>query len=580
MPAGQDAVLNQNAADQFHPVRKALAAYLIEGGKLTPTGSQRAERLAAESGERLELVLARLGLASETDIAQALAALLGLPLAASGDYPAAPVLEDRLNRQFLREAQILPLSDGADGIAVAMVDPLNDYAAEAARFAAGRAILRRVALPADFDAAFERLYGTGKSEIHKIAHETRGRAEESASEDVDRIKDSASDAPVIRLVNLLIARAVEARASDIHIEPMDGELRVRYRIDGVLHEVESPPRNLASAVLSRIKIMAKLNIAERRIAQDGRIRLAVRGKDIDFRVSMMPTIHGECAVLRILDRGSLKLDFVDLGFDAETVAAIRHLLGQPHGILLATGPTGSGKTTTLYAGLSELNTRDRKILTIEDPVEYQLAGVNQVQVKPQVGLTFANAMRAFLRQDPDIMMVGEIRDLETAQVAVQAALTGHLILSTLHTNDAPSAVTRLLDMGIEDYLLTSTIRGVIAQRLVRTLCPHCRKPYDADPALLDRLQIAPQASGSATVLHAAQGCERCNATGYAGRSSIVEVLVMSDAIRHLVLAHAEAGAIRQQAALEGMRSMHAHGMAKALAGETSVEEVLRATRAS
>ncbi|HXC56385.1 MAG TPA: type II secretion system ATPase GspE [Rhizomicrobium sp.] len=576
MAAGQEVVLAQGGADPAHPVRKALAAHLIAAGKLTPVASQRAERLAADSGERLELVLARLGLASERDIAEALAALLALPLAGAGDYPAAPLLEDRLNRQFLREAQILPLADGAAGVAVAMVDPLNDYAAEAARFACGKQILRRVALPADFEAAFERLYGSGKSAIHQIAQETSGRGEDSASEDVDRIKDSASDAPVIRLVNLLIARAVEARASDIHIEPMDGELRVRYRVDGVLHEVESPPRNLAAAVLSRIKIMAKLNIAERRIAQDGRIRLAVRGKDIDFRVSMMPTIHGECAVLRILDRGTLKLDFADLGFEAGAVATIRSLLAQPHGIILATGPTGSGKTTTLYTGLSELNTRDRKILTIEDPVEYQLAGVNQVQVKPQIGLTFASAMRAFLRQDPDIMMVGEIRDLETAQVAVQAALTGHLILSTLHTNDAPSAVTRLLDMGIEDYLLTSTISGVIAQRLVRTLCPHCRKPYDAAPALLERLQIA----DGATTLYAAQGCERCNATGYAGRSSIVEVLVMSDAIRHLVLEHAEAGAIRRQAAAEGMRSMHADGMAKVLAGQTSVEEVLRATRAA
>lgn len=578
MPAGQEAVLSQGVGDPPHPVRKALAAHLIGVGMLTPAASQRAERLAAESGERLELVLARLGLASESDIAGALAALLDLPLAGQGDYPAAPVLEDRLSRQFLREAQILPLGEDASGIAVAMVDPLNDYAAEAARFAAGKPILRRVALPADFEAAFARLYGTGRSEIHQIAQETGDRAEESVSEDVDRIKDSASDAPVIRLVNLLIARAVEARASDIHIEPSDGDLHVRYRIDGVLHEVESPPRNLAAAVLSRIKIMAKLNIAERRVAQDGRIRLAVRGKDIDFRVSMMPTIHGECAVLRILDRGSLKLDFEALGFDGDTIAAIRGLLAQPHGILLATGPTGSGKTTTLYAGLSELNTRDRKILTIEDPVEYQLSGVNQVQVKPQVGLTFASAMRAFLRQDPDIMMVGEIRDLETAQVAVQAALTGHLILSTLHTNDAPSAVTRLLDMGIEDYLLTSTIAGVIAQRLVRTLCPHCKRPYEADPALLERLNIAPRAG--ATMLHAAQGCAQCNNTGYAGRSSIVEVLTMSEALRHLVLAHAEAGAIRKQAADEGMRSMHAHGMAKVLAGETSVAEILRAVRAA
>ena len=573
MPSGQEAVLGQG--DPAHPVRKALAAHLIGAGKLTPAASQRAERLAAESGERLELVLARLGLASELDIARSLAALLDLPLATSDFYPAAPVLEDRLNRQFLREAQILPLSEDAASVAIAMVDPLNDYAAEAARFAAGKPVRRVIALPADFEAAFARLYGSGKSEILEIAQETSGRAEDSVSDDVDRIKDSASDAPVIRLVNLLIARAVEARASDIHIEPSDGDLHVRYRVDGVLHEVESPPRNLAAAVLSRIKIMAKLNIAERRIAQDGRIRLAVRGKDIDFRVSMMPTIHGECAVLRILDRGSLKLDFEALGFDAGTIGAIRALLAQPHGILLATGPTGSGKTTTLYAGLSELNTRDRKILTIEDPVEYQLAGVNQVQVKPAVGLTFASAMRAFLRQDPDIMMVGEIRDLETAQVAVQAALTGHLILSTLHTNDAPSAVTRLLDMGIEDYLLTSTIAGVVAQRLVRTLCPHCKRSYDADPALLARLQIAPGAS----VLYAAQGCAHCNNTGYSGRSSIVEVLTMSDAIRHLVLAHAEAGAIRKQASEEGMRSMHAHGMAKVAAGETSVEEVLRAVRA-
>ncbi len=576
MPAGREAVVSQDGPS--HPVRKALGAHLISQGKLVPAASQRANRLAQESGERLELVLARLGLVSERDIAEALGRLLDLPLAGAGDYPAAPVLEDRLNRQFLREAQILPLTDDDGGVTIAMVDPLNDYAAEAARFAAGKPILRRVALPADFEAAFARLYGTGKSEIHQIALETQGRAEDTAADDVDRIKDSASDAPVIRLVNLLITRAVEQRASDIHIEPMDGELRVRYRIDGVLHEVESPPRNLAAAVLSRIKVMAKLNIAERRIAQDGRIRLAVRGKDIDFRVSMMPTIHGECAVLRILDRGNLRLDFAELGFDPAAIATIRRLLAQPHGIILATGPTGSGKTTTLYTGLSELNIKDRKILTIEDPPEYQLSGVNQVQVKPQVGLTFASALRAFLRQDPDIMMVGEIRDLETAQVAVQAALTGHLILSTLHTNDAPSAVTRLLDMGIENYLLTSTIRGVIAQRLVRTLCPQCRKPYDADPALLDRLEIAHLPGGA--VLHAAQGCAQCNGTGYSGRSSIVEVLVMSDTLRHLVLEHAEAGAIRKQATLEGMRGMHADGMAKVLAGQTTVEEVLRATRST
>ncbi len=554
--------------------RSALLARLIKLGKLTPAGSQRALRLADESGERLEVVLARLGLSSEHDIAEGLAALLGLAVTTPADYPGEAVLADLLSRQFLRENQILPLADGVDGLAVAMVDPLNDYAAEAARFASGRAILRQVALPSDFDAAFERLYGSGKSRLHEITAQTTGSIAEAAfTSDADRIRDSSSDAPVIRLVNHLIGRAVEARASDIHIEPGESDLRVRYRVDGVLHEVESPPRALAPAVLSRIKIMARLNIAERRIAQDGRIRLAVRGKDIDFRVSLMPTIHGESAVLRILDRGSLSMDFAALGFDSVALPHVLSLLEQPNGILLATGPTGSGKTTTLYAALSALNTTDRKILTIEDPVEYQIAGVNQVQVKRQIGLTFASAMRAFLRQDPDIMMVGEIRDLETAQVAVQAALTGHLVLSTLHTNDAPSAVTRLLDMGIEDYLLTSTIRGVIAQRLVRTLCPQCRRAYEPDPALLERLPLA------ARVLYAAIGCAACNGTGYSGRSSIVEVLPMTDALRHLILEHAEAGAIRRQAAAEGMRSMLEHGMLRAAAGETSIEDVLRATRA-
>ncbi len=561
-----------------HPAREALARRLIANGKLAQAGLERAARLAGESGERLELVLARLGLVSERDIAETLASLLDLPIVALEDYPRAPVLEDRLSQKFLKEAQLIPLADRPEHLALAMVDPLNDYAAEAASFAADKPVLRFVAFPADFEAAFDRLYGGGKSEIHQISEETRARGDISAEEDVERIKDSASEAPVIRLVNLLITRAVEARASDIHIEPMDGELLVRYRVDGVLQEVESPPARLSAAIVSRVKIMAALNIAERRVAQDGRIRLAVRGKDIDFRVSTMPTIHGESVVLRILDRGSLKLDFGALGFDDDIAATIRELLDRPHGIMLVTGPTGSGKTTTLYAGLLELNTREKKILTIEDPVEYQLKGVNQVQVKPQIGLTFAGALRSFLRQDPDIMMVGEIRDLETAQVAVQAALTGHLILSTLHTNDAASAITRLLDMGIEDFLLTSTISGLVAQRLVRTLCLQCREAYEALPGFAEKMQIAPPASGAALILHRAKGCADCGGTGYHGRSSIVEVLVMSDALRALVLAHADMTAIRRRAVADGMQTMHMHGMKKVLAGQTSVEEVLRATR--
>jgi general secretion pathway protein E len=560
-----------------HPVRDALLQRLADDGKLAQAGLERATRLSGESGERLEVVLARLGLVSERDIAETLASVLDLPIAAPEDYPATPVLEDGLSQKFLKEARIIPLADRPESLVIAMVDPLNDYAAEAAGFAAGKPAVRFIAYPADFEAAYDRLYGGGKSEIHQISEETRERAGVTADEDVDRIKDSASEAPVIRLVNLLITRAVEARASDIHIEPMNGELLVRYRIDGVLQEVESPPARLSGAIVSRVKIMAALNIAERRMAQDGRIRLAVRGKDIDFRVSTMPTIHGESLVMRILDRGSLKLDFEALGFDDDITLAIRELLGRPHGILLVTGPTGSGKTTTLYTGLLELNTRDKKILTIEDPVEYQLAGVNQVQVKPQIGLTFAGALRSFLRQDPDIMMVGEIRDLETAQVAVQAALTGHLILSTLHTNDAASAITRLLDMGIEDFLLTSTINGLVAQRLVRTLCPHCRERCEALPDFAQKTGFP--ANGEGPVFHyRAKGCAQCGGTGYFGRSSIVEVLAMSDAVRALVLAHADTGAIRRQAIADGMQTMHAHGMKKVLAGRTSVEEVLRATR--
>ena len=396
-------------------------------------------------------------------------------------------------------------------------------------------------------------------------------------EELDRLRDSSSEAPVIRLVNFLISKAVETRASDIHIEPMDGDVRIRYRIDGVLHEAEAPPESLRQSIVSRVKVMAKLDIAERRLAQDGRIRIAVRGQEIDLRVSTNPTIHGEGVVLRVLDRGNLKLDFTALGFDEAPLARYRSVLQRPHGIMLVTGPTGSGKTTTLYASLLELNTSESKILTVEDPVEYQLRGVNQLQVKPQIGLTFANALRSFLRQDPDIMMVGEIRDLETAQIAVQAALTGHLILSTLHTNDAPSAVTRLLDMGVDDYLITSTVNGILGQRLVRTLCPACKQAYEASPELIARVGLD-QLSAEGVRLYRACGCPECAGTGYRGRSSIVELLVVSDPIRQLILQRADASVIREKAVEEGMETMYDNGLRKALAGITTVEEVHRVTR--
>jgi general secretion pathway protein E len=553
----------------------SIADYLVATGKVQAQSVERAEHLATESHERLESVLTRLGLVTERDMAEALSKFLQLPLAVAGDYPTQPILEDVLERKFLREAKVLPLREVPEGVVVAMANPLDDYALHAVRFAIAKPILPYVALPADLEAAHERLYGDGRSGIHQISGETNDHVGDSHADDVDRLKDIASEAPVIRLVNLLITQAVEARASDIHIEPMENELRVRYRIDGVLRAVESPPQRVASAIISRVKIMAKLNIAERRLAQDGRIAMAVRGKDIDLRVATTPTVHGESVVMRILDRGHVALDLVPLGFDESVIGPFRALLSRPHGILLVTGPTGSGKTTTLYSALSEINTPDRKILTIEDPVEYHLQGINQVQVKPQIGLTFAGALRSFLRHDPDIIMIGEIRDLETAQIAVQAALTGHLILSTLHTNDAASAVTRMLDMGVEDYLLTSTVNGIVGQRLLRKLCEHCKEPYEPIPELVARLGLDTFNIGKPIVLQRAVGCDHCHHTGYRGRTSIVEVLPVSDAIRQAVLKSADAGAIQKIALAEGMQTMAKHGLVKTLMGVTTIDEVLR-----
>jgi general secretion pathway protein E len=379
------------------------------------------------------------------------------------------------------------------------------------------------------------------------------------------LKDLASEAPVIRLVSHLISEAVERRASDIHIEALEHGLNVRYRIDGLLREIDPPPSRFRAAIVSRIKIMAKLNIAERRLPQDGRIKLAVRGTPIDLRVSTIPTMYGEGVVMRILDRQGVKLDYASLGIRERNLEAYEEILGRPNGVFLVTGPTGSGKT-------------EKKILTVEDPIEYHLEGVNQIQVKPSIGLTFAQVLRSILRQDPDIIMIGEIRDVETARIAIQAALTGHLVLSTLHTNDAVSAITRLMDMGVEDYLLTSTLTGVAAQRLVRTLCRNCRVAEAALPELVTQLGLNRYINGSDPVVYRPGGCELCGGSGFYGRTGLVEALVMTDAVRRLILHRGEAKELQQVAVEEGMRTMYDDGMMKALAGETTIEEVLRVTR--
>jgi general secretion pathway protein E len=516
--------------------------------------------------------MTRLGVVSERDLADMAARVAGLQQARPQDFPPLALLENRLSANFLLECRALPLDVADQGLVVALADPFDQSTLRALAFAVGTTVRPMVACSSDIEAVWTRLYGQPEAETATV--ETELRADDA--EDVERLLDIASEAPVIRIVNRLISEAVLSRASDIHLEPTPGEVRVRYRIDGLLREMEPLSTSLKAAVVSRVKILAKLNIAERRLAQDGRIRLAVRGKEVDLRVSTTPTLFGESVVLRILDRDHLPLDFAALGFDNEVLAAFDAVLDQPHGILLVTGPTGSGKTTTLYTSLVQLNTPERKILSIEDPVEYQIPGVNQVQVKPQIGLTFASALRSFLRQDPDIILIGEIRDVETAQIAVQAALTGHLILSTLHTNDAASAVTRLLDMGVEDYLLTSTLNGLVSQRLVRRLCPHCREPSRLLPGAAERLGLL-SGSGEMNVWRA-RGCPECRGTGYCGRTSIIEVLPVTDAIRKLILTHAEASQIRRAAIAQGMQTMSAHGLIKALAGETSVEEVLRVTR--
>ena len=562
-------------------LRRPICARLVEAGKLSSSDLGKAERLHAETGEALSRILQKLGLVAERDLAEAAAAEIGSPVLRAADYPAEPLDDIEVSPAFLREARALPIGETDNALVVALADPSDHYTVRALELALGRPVALRVGLASDIESAFERLYGGGRSAMGQIVESIGSGEDGDGDDDIAHLRDMASEAPVIRLVNLTLTRAVDSRASDIHIEPFENRLRVRYRIDGVMREVESPPVRLASAVISRVKLMAKLNIAERRLPQDGRIQVRVQGKEIDLRVSTVPTLYGESVVMRILDRGSVVLDFASAGFRPLTEKRFRAALNLPHGIIIATGPTGSGKTTTLYTALQTLNTPDRKILTVEDPVEYQLEGINQIQVKPQINLTFANALRSIVRQDPDVIMIGEMRDRETAGIAVQSALTGHLVLSTLHTNDAASGITRLLDMGVEDYLLTSTITGMLAQRLVRRLCMQCREPYRPLPEVLKEMgihRVAPDVHDP--VLYHARGCDACNQIGYQGRSAIMEFLPMSDAIRRLVIQRAGAGDIEGQARSEGMLTMYEDGLLKALDGLTTVEEVLRVTQAT
>jgi general secretion pathway protein E len=567
--------VQDNKPWQTAPIEDEVCVYLIESGRLKESDLKRAETFRDQNGGDLITLLVRLGLVSERDVAEAESNLLKLPLISTADLPdEAPDIGD-LSLRYLKQNLLLPVSITDDDMTVVMANPRDEIALKALAMASGRSISPQVGVASEIENGIEKLYGGGRSAMGQII-DTLGEGDDEL-EDVEHLRDLASEAPVIRLVNLIMQRAVEARASDIHIEPFENRLKVRYRIDGVLQEVEAPPASSTAAVISRVKIMAKLNIAERRLPQDGRIMHRVQGKELDLRVSTIPTSHGESVVMRILDRESIVLDFDSLGFDEGLQKKFVHNLEMPHGIILVTGPTGSGKTTTLYTALSKINTPERKIITVEDPVEYQLEGVNQIQAQSSIGLDFAHALRAIVRQDPDVIMIGEMRDLETARIAIQSALTGHLVLSTIHTNDAAGGITRMLDMGVEDYLLTSTVNAILAQRLVRMLGEGARDPVQLLPEVAAEMGFAEFLKQDSYTVYRPVATEE-NPTGYFGRTSILELLEMSDSIRRLVMQQATSGEIHEQAVKEGMRTMYQDGLLKCLNGVTTIEEILRVTQ--
>jgi len=552
------------------PKTRSLGDLLVSTGKLSARDMERAVSARAETGGSLPTILVSLGLVSEIDVAQAQAKLLGIAFVSADELPALTPEIEGVQPDFLRTHHVYPLRLDASGLTVAMAAPEDAFVIKALGLATGLSIHPCVALGTDIAKAMS-------SGEEAPPEDTSNSGFDADSGDfVEHLKDLASEAPVIRMVNQIIGRVIDMRASDIHLEPFEDGLHVRYRVDGVIASADVVPPALSPAVNSRVKLMAHLDIAERRLPQDGRIKTRVKGRELDLRVSTVPTVHGESLVMRVLDRSSVRYSMESIGFAPNNLVHFNQLLARPHGILLITGPTGSGKTTTLYTALSKLDADAHKIITVEEPVEYQLAGINQIQVHQQIGLTFANALRSILRQDPDIIMIGEMRDGETAQIAVQSALTGHLVLSTLHTNTAAGAIVRLQDMGVESYLITSSVNGVLSQRLVRRLCEHCKAPYLPEPSLLSsagftRMGLAP------AQLYKSVGCEQCRQTGYNGRCGIHELLVIDDAMRRAILDGLDAAALHNKATGAGMHTLYEDGLLKVAAGISSLDELLRVT---
>jgi general secretion pathway protein E len=555
----------------------SVVASLVADGLTTPDVVRQAITRTQSTGERLADVLIALGVPPD-DVLRAVAREHRLPYLSRDELPAPlPVLKN-LSPKYLKQYAVCPVSVEGGALTIAVADPLNPMIVDDLRQSTGLEIRVVVCAAEAINEAIDRTYDGGNATaLQRIVEgmDDEPIGDGGGDEDVNHLRDMAFEAPVVRLVNLLVENAISSEASDIHIEPFEDTLRVRYRIDGVLYEQEAPPRRLQAAVTSRIKIMAELNIAERRLPQDGRIRVTLHSRRVDIRVSTIPTVHGESIVMRLLDRSSVFFPLERLGFPPVMLGRFEKLIQRPHGILLVTGPTGSGKTTTLYAALDKINSPDRKIITVEDPVEYQLKGVNQIPVKPKIGLSFATGLRHIVRQDPDVILVGEIRDLETAEISIQAALTGHLVFSTLHTNDAPSAITRLQDMGVEPYLLSSVLEGVLAQRLVRRICQVCRMPDTPVAADIEALGIE---ADPQTKLFRGRGCDDCRGTGYRGRTGIYELFAITEDIRSLILRRASSREIRRLAIEQGMVTLRQDGWARAVEGVTTIEEVLRVTQ--
>ncbi|MDZ4842773.1 MAG: GspE/PulE family protein [Hyphomicrobium aestuarii] len=545
----------------------------------------RAERAASETGERLDRVLTRLGLIGEADLTRLTATFLGRRSLSAADFPSTPLAVDRLDADYLQQTRMVPVDETPEMLVVAVADPFKPDLERALSFLLDRPVQIAVATERDIERALERLYlrapsTTGAEQMTERPASLPG---EARADDVRRLAELASEAPIIRRVQDIIVRAVEERASDIHLEPSEQGLTIRRRVDGLLELVDIVPERDSPPVVSRIKIMANLDIAERRLPQDGRIRVVVGGREVDLRVATMPTLDGESIVLRILDRGNIALDFAALGFRGPALTTFLGLLDQPNGLILVTGPTGSGKSTTLYTALTRLAQPSRKTFSIEDPVEYRLSGVAQVQVQPRIGLTFAHALRSVLRQDPDVIMVGEIRDLETAEMAIQSALTGHLVLSTLHTNSAAATIARLIDMGVDDYLVASTLKATLAQRLVRQLCL-CSVPTPPNGILTACLADAKANFGVAQIdmsldrLRRPVGCPACRNTGFRGRLAISQLMPVTPSVAAAIVDRAHGRPVEAAAASTGMPDMLADGLAKVLDGETTLDEVLRVTR--